>query len=1506
MKKLRNTVRWIVGIALSMYLLLLIAVNFAPCRRFLTRTAERELTEKLGSEVHIGDVEIGLLNRVTLHDVTVKDRAGAPLVDAGMLSVKVDWAALLQGQISLQTATLLDGEVNLYKEKADSAANFQFVIDAFQSQDRKEPSRLDLRINSVVVRRCQVRYDARYRPATPGQFNPSHLHISRLDASISLKELTRDALHLRIRSLSMQDHSGLHITSLRLRMKADRHSCDLQDFRLTLPGSEIHLPHLHATYDASSARQFWNTLNMTGSLTEARIATDDVSPALPALGRLHQKVILSADCHIRPDCIRLSNLRLHNHTGSINLYGNLKMERQGGQPKTIRAELSQCHVDQTVLPGLMTALAETFPQATWAAHPAWKRMGDIDLTGELQAVTGKSGQANGQLTTGVGKATGSIAWQQDTWDGQVQLEGLCPDQLLGQPDLPTGIDLLIRGNGSRSNNAVSDISTYTELRKLTWQGHDFAPATLQADWKAHRLSVRLNSTDEAVNLTAEAHAAFDGKTLSDLSIEADIKNLLPAILGWKQSMADARYAMHLSGKANSLKFPRLSANVEIDNFRMTAGDTCHVPYIHAKIQPSARGSRLVLDASFAHAEIDGPLSGEAWQKLTQQLKDDLLPHAAETSQSSPKNTAHSTAHTIQTGRPGKPAPEWEVKLRVNDTEFLNKVLRVPLYLGDVAFLEGRIGGQDKEALLSLHTRSALRYGSFQLHKPSLYLRGKDGNYSLLARAGHRVGKADMTFELQAATNGDSLTMDLGWKDGEKGHFHGELKTTTYTDAEKVWTTRFHPSALTINDTLWHFSSGQIHLPRDGRWQIQHVGIARPGQSLLVGGVLSKQPGDALTARLESIDVDYILGLFKIKPVSFAGRATGNITLTGALDSIHVDARNLDIPDFHFNGALLGHATINGGFNVRDKRIMLDADIREEGEGYTLVKGYVSPAEKGLDLHVSSLRTNIGFLDRYVGGIFGPIKGRVSGNCRIHGPFAALNFDGEEQGGIQTTILATGVPYTLSNGTVIMRDGAFLFRDFSITDAMGGTGRLNGTLKHTHLKNINYDFHVQANDLLLYDRGQEPDMPFYSTAFGTGQVQLSGYPGNFQAEINMRPDARTRLYYMVDSPETFSDGSLLRYTSADIPENDTDSMTFADNRRQPAAGSSAAGQGGNTSTTNIRLDFTIDMNPEARLYVIMDGKTGDKIELGGTGTLTAKYYNKGDFTLNGRFTVADGNYKMSIQDLIRKEFIFTPGGSINFTGNPFGSDLHLRAVYTVPSVSLSDLNIGTGLSESSIPVNCVLNFGGTVGQPEITFDLDMPRVSDDISRMVRSLISSEEDMNMQVLYLLGVGRFYTYDFGSTEAAANQSQSSVAMKSFLSNTLSSQLNNIISNAMGTTNWTFGANLSTGSVGWSDMEVEGLLSGRLLNNRLIFNGNFGYHDRSAYSGTNFVGDFDLNYLITPGGGVSVKVYSETNDRYFSKSSLTTQGAGIRLKRDFTNLKDLFSVRRKNSSGKGKTQKP
>ena len=45
-------------------------------------------------------------------------------------------------------------------------------------------------------------------------------------------------------------------------------------------------------------------------------------------------------------------------------------------------------------------------------------------------------------------------------------------------------------------------------------------------------------------------------------------------------------------------------------------------------------------------------------------------------------------------------------------------------------------------------------------------------------------------------------------------------------------------------------------------------------------------------------------------------------------------------------------------------------------------------------------------------------------------------------------------------------------------------------------------------------------------------------------------------------------------------------------------------------------------------------------------------------------------------------------------------------------------------------------------------------------------------------------------------------------------------------------------------------------------------------------------------------MKVYNQTNDRYFTRSSLNTQGVGLIMKKDFDGLGDLFHSRRKTKS--------
>ena len=271
---------------------------------------------------------------------------------------------------------------------------------------------------------------------------------------------------------------------------------------------------------------------------------------------------------------------------------------------------------------------------------------------------------------------------------------------------------------------------------------------------------------------------------------------------------------------------------------------------------------------------------------------------------------------------------------------------------------------------------------------------------------------------------------------------------------------------------------------------------------------------------------------------------------------------------------------------------------------------------------------------------------------------------------------------------------------------------------------------------------------------------------------------------------------------------------------------------------------------------------------------------------GNYNINDGVYKFSLQEVIRKNFNIMSGSSITFNGAPLDATLNVKASYTVNSASLTDLipNISSIVSnQTNIKVNCIMNLTGLLPHPTINFDLELPNERDEIQTLVRNYISTDEQMNTQILYLLSIGKFYPQE------NTNTTQSSNMMTSVLSSTLSGQLNNILSQAINNNNWNFGTNISTGQNGWTDVELEGMLSGRLLNNRLIINGNFGYRD-NPLANTNFVGDFEAQWLLTKSGNIRLKAYNETNDRYYTKTNLTTQGIGIILQKDFDKWNELF----------------
>ena len=519
-----------------------------------------------------------------------------------------------------------------------------------------------------------------------------------------------------------------------------------------------------------------------------------------------------------------------------------------------------------------------------------------------------------------------------------------------------------------------------------------------------------------------------------------------------------------------------------------------------------------------------------------------------------------------------------------------------------------------------------------------------------------------------------------------------------------------------------------------------------------------------------------------------------------------------------------------------------------------------------------------------------ITGHGKGLARVAGTLDDINLTGKLIVDGEATVTPLNTTYKLVRDTVVMVPNEIELRHMPIYDALGNKAILSGGIHHQSLTNLSFDLFVETDNLLAYDFKDftNPDgseSTFYGTVYAGGNVSISGHGNDVIIDCNVTPQPGSVFVYNAASPDAISNQEFITWEHPDTTVGTTAKLgaTTPANTR--------------ADDTDIYINFQINATPNAALKLLMDEGTKDYITLYGNGSIRASFHNKGSFNMFGTYTVDHGTYGITIQNIIKKNFTFNRGGTIVFGGDPYQAALNLQAVYTVSGVSLSDLNIGNSFSSNTIRVNCLMNIGGQPAAPQVDFDLEMPTVNADEQQMVRSVINGQQEMNQQVVYLLAIGRFYNQGANNSTSATGErtDQTSLAMQSFLSGTLSSQINTLINQFIKNDNWNFGANISTGNEGWHNAEYEGIINGRMLNNRLLINGQFGYRDNATQANPSFIGDFDVQYLLYPNGNLALKVYNQTNDRYFTKSSLNTQGIGLIMKKDFNGIRDLFSSKKR-----------
>ena len=1462
----------LLGVIALLYILLQLPV----VQQYLGDKTSDALSKKLGTEVSVGHVDLGLLNRVIIDDVHIKDQSGGEMLTATRLSAKVDVLPLLKGNISIPSAQIFGMKACLYKDSANAQPNYQFVLDSLASKDNKEKTPLHLNINSLIIRNGAVKYDQKDQPVLAGRFSPYHIDVSNLSGHLMLYELSDNAIHARIKKLSLNERSGIRLNKLSGNMSVTSKGSDVTGLQLDMPHTHLSIDSLHANLRYKNGQIDTSALSYQLVMNESELTPSDFAPFHPALSDFNDPLFLNVQLSGNKQQLTAPVISVYTPNNALNLSAH------GNYSKNGTSSQWYAHVDRlSVKAEELQKIAKNFSGDFTLPSPLL-RLGNIAYYGEI-GQKDRQTALSGQLSTDLGDIglLASITGQDFT--GHVETAGLDIGRLL-QNDHLGQLGTSIQLEGRLPLSKLMSVNAKGHIFRLDYDQHTYNNITVDGIYDHLSFNGRIGMDDPNGNIDIDGMIDLSS-AVPTADISASARNFNPEAFGLTTNKRGQILDFDVTANLQGTGLKNLQGQLDVSHLtHTTLTDTYTLDNLHIDTGSDAEGKYVMIDSDFGHTEVSGDFKYETLLNSVINIVSSKIPIQPLLARTT--NNQHN---------------EVEFKVDITKDDWLRHFTDLDLTFTQPLHLEGYLDEGDHAIQMSCHLPAFTYKGNdyqnanVQLETVNDTLKG-NANISKIQNDGR-----PLNLTLHSKAIDQHVESEILFDNNKGRHaLKGALLANAdfFADELHGQTThiQFLPSDIHLYDTSWEVQPSELFLSKK-RVEIDNFSVGNGEQQLTLTGAITENPSDSIHAELRNIDLSFLSGILNVRGVDFGGNINGKASVSSVYDSPEAQARLL-IDDFRFVDGRIGEMDLKAAWNSKDNQILLNGLADDQGH-LTKVDGHIGLSPGEIELNIGANGTPLQFIERFCGSFMKDVEARATGQLRLFGPLSNINLEGKVVADGDLSVSSLNTTYTLQHDTIRMEPDHIYFTADTIVDRHGHRGLVNGEVRHQHLSNFTYDLLIQANNLLSYDFPDFGNDTFCGTVYATGDCHIKGESGEVTIDVDATPNRNTVFYYNAASPDALNDQEFITWNDATPVASDYEGLPSASSTRRVYV-SKEPHDDIVDIPSNLHMNFRINATPEATLRLLMDEESGDYIALNGSGTLRATYFNKGSFHLFGNYLVDHGVYKLTIQNVVKKDFQFQEGGSIRFGGNPYDAALDLKALYTVNGVSLADLNLGSGFNTNNIRVNCIMNITGTPDHPSVDFDMELPTVNSDAQQMIRSLINSEEELNQQVIYLLAIGRFYNQNYLAQEG---QSQTSLAMQSLLSGTISQQINNLLSSFVKTSNWNFGANISTGDEGWNNAEYEGLLSGRLLDNRLLINGQFGYRDNPNAT-TSFIGDFDIRYMLNPNGNLAVKVYNQTNDRYFIKNSLNTQGVGLIMKKDFNGWRELFGLQRKRDNKTRKTQ--
>ncbi|MDE6553791.1 MAG: translocation/assembly module TamB [Muribaculaceae bacterium] len=1481
----------LIVLLVAIYVGLYVVLSVPSVQLRLKEMICKETSGFLGGRLEIDRLTVRPFSEVLLSGVSLDSPEGQRCAEIDKVAAGIDlWKLMTDRKIVLNYAEIIGLNATVEQDSVHGPLNIQFLIDALSPKDKNKPSaKFDLRIRNIVVRDSKAIFSRKWmRDASGANSRFSEIAIDGLRMDLSIPVLRNDLFRFDVRNIQFDVTPGVSVRGISAQVSFFKDTTLSGSDRLLVKDLKIKLPNSFLTVGDMDLAI--NSLTDLDAKVDGHVTPSDLSKLWSPLEAFDSPWSVNIDSSLKGKRINLGQFRLEelNSGSSLSVRGNVddfnKRDSLDISLEELKADLSAKLIsDATTLIPKLSDKGKTVLQSLGKVS--------LDLQGNLQG--GDIMEARGNVSTQIGivefSASGrGLHAKRPQLKLSSDAEGLELGKLLSSDKVGRVSATLEADVTGLDRNAQGTVRMRSDECEI--MGNFISDLNVELNKSGDEIDLIVRAMSDEMEVNVDGSAFLAGKD-TEVDADIDISGFNPSAFGVKGKMADCSLSGSLTVHTVGNNADNIIGEINLKDldFERRDGRKLSLTTLKASIDevtsddsnheaPFARDVKI--DCDWLSARLTGKILPST---LPKELKD-MIASVFPTLLPSEKGLKHETqsvndfVYDINIKGVSGPYVFFETPIRPLIDIPIKGTVDASRGIADITFSTPHLQ-QGKNKLLrdirmSMNLDSSL--GTARM------------NTGLIFPA--KKGDAELVADIFAVR--DKVTVNLGINPTMESVVKGglgleasfsRLPDSFSHDGELAVNVDILPSVITVNDMSWMIAKGGIDYSGK-RISISNFLIRHEDQFVKIDGTASESTNDVLKVKLNDIDLEYIFNILNINYVTFGGMASGEVEGSKLLTKAPAaKTKSLRVKGLSYNGAILGDGDLASDYMASEQKVGIYGVIRDPltRERRASIDGGIWVTRDSLSFGFDANRINIGFMKPFVSAFCSDIYGAASGKCKLYGTFSDIDLTG----GLKADTLSmkldfTNTWYHAGNDSVFLSKGMIDVAPLTLYDDEGHSAQFSGWLKHRYFHDPVFSFKLRdAKSLLCYNTNEKINPLWYGTIYGSGHAQINGEPGLIDIDMNMTTEEGSKFYYVISDAEDVEQSSFLTFT-----DRRKESLTAAkvDSVPEYLKRFHKQTQEMETSSSNVILSLKGTVTNDALVTLVMDPRAGDNITARGQGALQMDYnMASNDLRMIGTYVLDEGNYNFTLQDIIIKNFNIKKGSLIKFDGDPMKATLDIAATYRV-NTNLTDLDKSFStdkeLNRTNVPVDAVLLVDGPMTNPDITFDIELPSLTSDVERKVKSIVSTNDMMSRQIIYLLALNRFYTPEY--TGGQSNGSEWS----SMASSTISSQLSNILSQMTDKLNVSPSFRSEKGD--FSDMEFDLALSSRLLNNRLLINGNFGYRDRST-SNTQFVGDFDIEYLLSKNGNLRLKAYNHFNDQnYYLRSALTTQGVGVVFRRDFDRL--------------------